>query len=424
MLSKEENERLTRVGAGTPMGEMLREVWTPALRSASLIADGAPKQFRLLGEDLVAFRATDGRVGVLARQCPHRCSSLALARNEENGLRCIFHGWKFDVSGKCVDVPTEPADRRAAFAATVPVTHYPAREAGGMVWIYMGRRASPPDFCDFEFHHPPAESLLRCAIVHGNWLQGFEGQLDSAHLNFLHRSSVPGRANANSTGNLVSSDSAPRFEFIEQPYGFREAALRNLPDGTIYARIREVVLPYFSFIPGNHGEPRFVVAVVPIDDEWSAHWYYYMNPFGPVPEWYRAQALDRSGSDHDDFAADRGDATNAWHQSRDAMGNGHFSGFLKNFVYEDFIIEESMGPISDRSREYLGSSDAVIVRARRMFFDALDAHAKGELPFGLDQAIDYRAIRALAVRFPQGTNWRTLDLKAPPAYEFRLSEAG
>jgi hypothetical protein len=222
----------------------------------------------------------------------------------------------------------------------------------------------------------------------------------------------------------VSSDSAPRFEFIEQPYGFREAALRNLPDGTIYARIREVVLPYFSFIPGNHGEPRFVVAVVPIDDEWSAHWYYYMNPFGPVPEWYRAQALDRSGSDHDDFAADRGDATNAWHQSRDAMGNGHFSGFLKNFVYEDFIIEESMGPISDRSREYLGSSDAVIVRARRMFFDALDAHAKGELPFGLDQAIDYRAIRALAVRFPQGTDWRTLDLKAPPAYEFRLSEAG
>lgn len=424
MLSKDDNERITRVGPGTPMGEMLRECWAPALRSASLVADGAPKQFRLLGENLIAFRATDGRVGVLARQCPHRCSSLALARNEENGLRCIFHGWKFDVDGKCVDAPTEPAERREAFAATVPVTHYPAREAGGMVWIYMGRRASPPEFYDFEFHHPPADALLRCAIVHGNWLQGLEGQLDSAHLNFLHRSSVPGRSNAASTGNMVASDTAPRFEFIDKPYGFREAALRNMPDGSIYARIREVVLPYFSFIPGNHGEPRFVVAVVPIDDEWSAHWYYYMQPFGPVPDWYRQQALDRSGPDHDDFAADRGDITNTWHQDRRAMAGGHFSGLLRNFVYEDFIIEESMGPIADRSREFLGSSDAVIVRARRLFFKALDDHAaNGKLPFGLDQAIDYRAIRALAIRFPRDTDWRQLDLKNPPGYEFRLSDA-
>jgi phthalate 4,5-dioxygenase len=265
--------------------------------------------------------------------------------------------------------------------------------------------------------------LLRCAIVHGNWLQGFEGQLDSAHLNFLHRSSVPGRSNAASTGNMVASDSAPRFEFIDKPYGFREAALRTMPDSSVYARIREVVLPYFSFIPGNHGEPRFVVAIVPIDDEWSAHWYYYMHPFGPVPDWYRAQALERSGPDHDDFAADRGDMTNSWHQDRRAMAGGHFSGLMKNFVYEDFIIEESMGPIADRSREFLGSSDAVIVRARRLFFKALDDHAAGRLPFGLDQAIDYRAIRALAIRFPRETDWRQLDLKNPPGYEFRLSDA-
>src|SRR5262245_19654344 len=182
MLSKADNQRITRVGAGTPMGEMLREVWTQALRSASLVADGAPKPFRLLGEDLVAFRATSGQVGVFARRCPHRCASLALARNEGNGLRCIFHGWKIDVSGKVVDVPTEPPERRAAFAASVPVTSYPVEEAGGMVWIYMGKRTPPPRFYNFEFHAPPAQSLLRCAIVHGNWLQRFEGQLDSAHL--------------------------------------------------------------------------------------------------------------------------------------------------------------------------------------------------------------------------------------------------
>jgi nitrite reductase/ring-hydroxylating ferredoxin subunit len=421
MLSKEDNERLTRVGPGTPMGELLRELWTPAVRSASLVADGAPKPFRLLGEDLVAFRATDGRVGILQKACPHRCASLALARNEGNGLRCIFHGWKVDVSGKVVDVPTEPAENREAFAARVPVKHYPAVEAGGIVWVYMGKRETPPKFYDFEFHFPPADSLVRCAIVNGNWLQGLEGQLDSAHLNFLHSSSVPNRPNT--TGNMVGFDSSPSFEFIEKPYGYREAALRNLPDGSVYARIREVVLPYYSFIPGNHGEPRLVVVVVPIDDEWSAHWYYYMHPFGPVPEWYLNQAVDRTGPDDDDFAADRGDARNAWHQNREAMKNGHFSGMMKNFVYEDFIIEESMGPIMDRSQEFLGTSDAVIVRTRRMFLKALDDHARGILPFGAGGDIDYRAIRSLAIRFPKGADWRSFDMKNPPDFGQKLSDA-
>lgn len=418
MLSREDNERITRVGAGTPMGEMLRECWTPALRSAALEADGAPKRFRLLGENLVAFRATDGRVGILGEACPHRCSSMALARNEENGLRCIFHGWKIDVEGKVVDVPTEPADRRKAFAETVPVTHYPAREAGGMVWIYMGRRETPPEFYNFEFHFPPAEALLRCAIVHGNWLQGLEGQLDSTHLNFLHRSSVP-RSRQTDILPMVQADANPAFEFIDRPYGFREAALRSLPDGSYYARIREVVLPYYSFIPGNHGQPRFVVVVVPIDDEWSAHWYYYLNPFGPVPDFYRDNALSGALPDHDDFAADRGDHTNMWHQDRHAMKQGHWSGLTKNFVYEDFIIEESMGPITDRTKEFLGSSDAVIVRTRRMFLKALDEHTKGKLPFGLDQDVDYSLIRALAIRFPGDVDWKSLDLKNPPAYEFQ-----
>jgi phthalate 4,5-dioxygenase len=416
MLSKEDNERITRVGPGTPMGEMLREFWTPALRSAALEADGAPKAFRLLAEDLVAFRATDGRIGIFQKQCPHRCASLALARNEGNGLRCIFHGWKFDVSGKAVDIPTEPEENRAAFAERVPLKHYPAREAGGMVWIYMGKRKTPPKFYDFEFHFPPAEALLRCAIVNGNWLQGLEGQLDSAHLNFLHSSSVP-RSPSGGTGLMVQHDAAPRFEFIEQPYGFREAALRTTPDNMTYARIREVVLPYYSFIPGNHGEPRFVVVVVPIDDEMSAHWYYYLNPFGPVPDWYRFNALDRAGDDDDDFAADRGSEATMWHQDRAAMKDGHFSGLKKNFVYEDFIIEESMGPITDRSKEFLGSSDIVIVRTRRMLLKALEDHAAGTMPFGLDDNLDYRAIRALAIRYPSGLDWKQFDMKNPPRFD-------
>jgi phthalate 4,5-dioxygenase len=420
MLTNEDNARLTRVGPGTPMGEMLRELWTPALRSASLDADGAPRRVRLLGENFVAFRASDGRVGFLAEQCPHRCASLALARNEGNGLRCIFHGWKIDVGGKVVDVPSEPPERRAEFAQRVPVRHHPVREAGGVVWVYLGRREKPPAFCDFEFHHPPAESIVRCAIVHGNWLQGLEGQLDSAHLGMLHSSSIaPGQARRGDSAlaRFSRENTSPRFEFLEMPYGFREAALRELSDGKVYARIREVVLPYWSFIPGEHGEPRLVVVVVPIDDEWSAHWYYYMSPFGPVPEAYREQMLWGTGADDDDYAADRGSGANIWHQDRAAMKAGHWSGVLKNFTYEDFIIEESMGPISDRTREYLGTSDAPIVRARRMLMEALDAHAKGKLPFGIDRDLDYRRIRALAITMPKNRNWLEIDPRNPLARE-------
>lgn len=417
MLSKEDNERLTRVGPGTAMGEMLRELWTPACRTEALESDGAPLRVRLLSENFVAFRATDGRVGFFDEACPHRCASLALARNEENGLRCIFHGWKFSVDGVCVDAPTEPAERRESFAKKVPVRSYPVREAGGMVWVYLGHREEPPAFYDFEFHTPPAEALLRCAIVKGNWLQGVEGQLDSAHLNFLHSTSTPSGPGA--IQGLIQQASEPRFEFIDTPYGFREAALRTLPDGSVYARIREVIAPYYSFIPGGHGMPRFVVVIVPIDDETSAHWYYYLNPFGPVPDWYRENALRGSAPDHDDFAADRGGSENMWHQDREAMKDGHWSGLTKNFVYEDFIIEESMGPIADRSREYLGSSDSVITRFRQLLLHSVKAHEQtGALPFGAESAADYESIRALAIRYPGEVDWKDLDLFDPPEYTF------
>jgi len=412
VLSTSENELLTRVGPGTAMGEMLREFWTPAARSAALEAGGAPRRVRLLGENFVAFRSGDGRLGFFDEGCPHRCSSLALARNEADGLRCIFHGWKIDVEGRVVDCPTEPPERRAAFAASVPHRRYPVREAGGIVWVYLGKRATPPKLFDFEFHHKPADAVVRCAVVHGNWLQGFEGQLDSAHLGVLHSSSIvagQARPGDNALSRYSQQNTSPRFELMETPYGFREAALRALPDGTVYARIREVVFPYYSFIPGEHGEPRLVVVVVPIDDEWSAHWYYFMSPFGPVPEAYRRQMMWGTGADDDDYAADRGSAANVWHQDRAAMNGGHWSGITRNFTYEDFIVEESMGPIVDRSREYLGSSDAVIVRARRLLLDALKEHAEGRLPFGLDRDLDYSRIRALAIRIPAERNWLTID---------------
>jgi nitrite reductase/ring-hydroxylating ferredoxin subunit len=165
------------------MGEMLREYWMPACRSESLVADGAPQRVRLVGENFVAFRATDGGVGFLYEACPHRGASLALGRNEDNGLRCIFHGWKMDVCGKVVDVPAEPAETRDAFAARLKVGHFPTHEAGGMVWVYLGKQATPPVFPDFEFNNLPASHVCaRRGLVHYNWLQGLEAHIDASHV--------------------------------------------------------------------------------------------------------------------------------------------------------------------------------------------------------------------------------------------------
>jgi nitrite reductase/ring-hydroxylating ferredoxin subunit len=401
------------------MGEMLREFWTPALRSASLERDGAPRRVRLLGQDFVAFRATDGRVGFLNERCPHRCASLSLARNEGNGLRCIFHGWKIDVSGKVVDAPSEPPDRRAQFAAGVPVHHYPTREAGGLVWAYLGRRATAPNssISRFTAHLRNRSSAApRCTATGSRGSRGSSTARISACCTAARSHRARRGAATMALSRFSRQNTSPRFEMIDTPYGFREAALRELEDQTVYARIREVVFPYWSFIPGEHGEPRLVVVVVPIDDEWSAHWYYYMSPFGPVPDAYREQMLWGTAEDDDDYAADRGSVANGWHQDRQAMSGGHWSGIMKNFTYEDFIIEESMGPIADRTQEYLGSSDAVIVRARRMFLDALAAHQAGALPFGLSDDLDYSCIRALAIHYPNGTDWRQIDPLAPPSF--------
>ena len=179
MMNQADNELLTRIEPGTPMGAMLREYWVPACRSAKLEVDGAPERVRLFGENFVAFRATGGRVGFMQEACPHRCASLALARNEEGGLRCVFHGWKFSVEGKCVDAPTEPRQQRERFAESVPVRSHPTHEAGGLVWVYMGARATPPRFPDYQFTTLPADQVQPYrGIIRTNWLQGLESLLD------------------------------------------------------------------------------------------------------------------------------------------------------------------------------------------------------------------------------------------------------
>ncbi len=256
---------------------------SPACRSAKLEPTAPRSGSGCSARIFVAFRATNGKVGFLAEGCPHRCASLALARNEENGLRCIFHGWKVSVDGVCVDAPTESEERRAEFARRVPVRSHPVHEAGGLVWVYLGRQSPAPRFYDFEFNAlPDGHVLARRGVMHANWLQGLEALLDSAHVGFLHSRTLRSQQPAELIPEVSDMQANLRrvFEFVSQPYGFREGALRDQPDGTCYARIREVVLPFFSFIPAPAGSTRVTVAAVPIDDEWTSQWYIAFDPSG------------------------------------------------------------------------------------------------------------------------------------------------
>ena len=417
MLTVDENELLARTGAGTPMGDFLREFWTPAVRAASLEADGAPARVRLFGKNYVAFRATDGRVGFLDEECPHRCVSLTLARNEGNGLRCLFHGWKIDVDGKLVDAPSEPPERQETFCANIKINHYPTHEAGGLVWVYLGKRAVPPPMFDFELARLPETHVdIRRAVLRCNWLQGFEGTLDTVHAGILHVGWIgdPARRWQGAQGAElhVLSRKVPSaaIEFEPRGYGFREGALRPMPDGSVYARIRDVVLPYYSFIPTPGGSACFVTIVVPVDDETHVQWYIIYDPAKPISPEARERLMANTSGDRDDFASDLGGWHNRWSQDRDLMKRGHWTGIARPLPFEDFAVQEAMGPIMDRTREQLGSSDVTIVRTRRLLLEGARRQQAGEAPSGAG----YRDVRALAIRIAADADWRHIDTRNPP----------
>lgn len=412
-MNQADNELLTRIGPGTAMGAMLREYWVPACRSARLEADGAPERIRLFGENMVAFRATDGRVGFMQEACPHRCASLALARNEDNGLRCVFHGWKFSVDGHCVDAPTEPRHQRARFAESVPVRSHPTHEAGGLVWVYMGAAATPPRFPGYAFTTLPESHVQPYrGIIRTNWLQGLEALLDSAHVTFLHSANLGserGRNYFKAESDYMLADGAPVFEFDERPYGFREGAIREEGETRSYARVREVALPFFSFIPSAPKGPRIVCCSIPIDDVTTAQWYIAYDSDAPLsPDLFGAFGMWSGDPDH--FNADMGGPENLWHQDREAMKQGHWSGITgRGNAYEDFAVQESMGAIVDRSQEYLGTCDRVIHRARQLLLEAVRRHRDtGALSFAGDD-IDWAGIRAVSFAFPREADWREVD---------------
>jgi phthalate 4,5-dioxygenase len=407
MLTREENELLCRVGAEAPMGKMLRRYWIPALMSSELESGGAPKRVRLLGEDLVAFRDGAGRAGILDENCPHRGSSLVLARNEDCGLRCLYHGWKIDVAGNVLETPAEPEE--STFKERVRAIAYPAREWGGFVWTYMGPPGLEPPELDFPWTRLPEDhSVVIKVRTECNWVQALEGVIDSAHGNYLHSNLLKPASGLSATvlredGRLdrPSDDGAPTIEAENTPYGFRYAAIRKPivdPETNKYVRVTLFIAPIYALFPGAKGMTNMQI-FVPLDDEHTMHYFVKTSLEGPLDERTREIHMKRAGTrmriDIDAEYRKVRSAENNWMQDREAMKRGEsFSGIF-GVTTEDIAMQESMGPIYDRTKEHLGTSDVAVIRMRRLMLDAVRRFRdNGDPPLGLAERVDYAALRA------------------------------
>lgn len=401
-ISKEDNELLTQVENDAPMGEMIRQRhWIPAAPSLSLEAGGAPLRVKLLGDDLVVFRSDDGRVGCFDELCPHRKASLALGRNEDNALTCIYHGWKFSVDGTMVDAPNHVGDRER-FCKSVRFNSYKTEEKGGIIWVWLGKGEVPPPFPDLPFVHLPEENrAVACQAIPTNWVQGVEASMDSSHVGMLHQSNVQLNSGKSQRMHMTRAK-APRLEFEERPYGFRYAAIRDIEEKTSYARVNNFVMPWYAIIcPPEEGDPGTVFFSVPADDTHHRAWFVHFNMNGPL-----GITPFTLGSDPMNFPPlPPGDGSNNWGQDRGLMQRGHFSGFPQHFGTEDFAIFLSQQPICDRTTEQLCSADGALVRVRNMLLKAAREHHQGA-PIHSEEALGYQNIHSIGVILEEGEDWK------------------
>ncbi len=418
MLTSDENTLLCRVEGDAPMGQLMRRHWVPAALSEQLVGpDCDTIRLRLFGEDLVAFRDSDGRLGVLGEYCLHRKASLFFGRNEECGLRCLYHGWKFDVDGNVVDMPSEP--KESGFADRVKHKAYPTQEAGGFIWVYMGPPESMP-----AFEPPPwaptddvRVSVMRIQLP-CNWAQIMEGQIDSAHSSSLHSSDMrPARvttAGASETHwTRPSTDRNPRIQVQLTNYGMRYAAIRRPIANAAtqdYVRITTYVAPFTALIPPNSSY-KVASVIVPRDDASSYfHFIAWGDPATCIEQdAWRKFCVVQVGIDVDkDFKPILRNAANNYLQDREAMRQGNFTG-LPGIPNQDIAMWESMGPIADRTAERLGASDIAVIQFRRLMLDAVGRFKDGAEPIGLVQPhLPQAKLRSYQGLVPKTEDWRKL----------------
>ncbi len=406
MLTAEQNRLLTDVSPGSPLHAYWKRHWIPALRSEALVVDAAPTRVELLCEHYVAFRTSDGSVGFLNEACPHRGVSLAMGRNENNALTCIFHGWSFNADGVCVRMPTE---KTTALCAKVPRAGFPVREGGGVVWVYLGP-GEPPQFTDYQFTHLPRKHARpRGSYNAANWFQNVETLLDSAHIALLHSDVVRDAKASQNSLQMTAGNDTPKYTFEERPYGLRSYSERAQADGGTYLRVTEYVAPGTAFIGTTDAEAGMVIIVVPVNNTRSLQWYIYWDTRNDVDDTLPAGAIGGTDPSDDDFAGSRSGLP-LYGQDRDAMARGETWTGIPGVIFEDYGVAESIRVV-DRTKEFLGSGDIGVVKIRRELLSRITAHAQGQpVPEDAD-GIDYRALRALVVMLPLGADMRAVASK-------------
>jgi phenylpropionate dioxygenase-like ring-hydroxylating dioxygenase large terminal subunit len=420
MLSKQDNEILCRVGPGTMMGDLMRQFWAPLLTSAELPApDCPPLRVRLFGENLIAFRATSGAVGLVVNSCPHRGASMFFGRNEEEGLRCVYHGWKFDVTGTCVDMPSEPAESN--FKNKVRIRAYPCRERAGIIWTYMGPREVPPPLpmiagnMDGDRPSVVTKTLREC-----NYFQGLEGDIDTSHVGYLHR--IFGRVAEPGTFEwYLDRDRHPKYAATNTDYGTIYGAYRPAEEDTHYWRIGQFLLPFYT-MPGTGilGGPkgrRGYRLWVPLDDDNTMFWMITPNvgerdgapdvPGAAPGRGFQADTTDWLGRWK--LAAN---GTNDYQIDREVQRTVNYTG-IGNIHLQDQAITESMGTIYERTQEHLGTSDTMVILTRRRAINAAKAlRERGEVPASVDNP-ELFMVRSGGVVLPRTADWleATKDLR-------------
>jgi phthalate 4,5-dioxygenase len=418
MLSDTDNERLCRVEGDAPMGALMRKHWLPICLIEEVVEpDGPPVRARVLGEDLVVFRDSSGRVGVMDEYCPHRRASLALGRNEQGGLRCLYHGWKMDVSGNVLEMVSEP--KASGMCEKVKHLAYPTQEWGGVIWAYLGARIggeSPaPSFVPPQW--APNENVrvaIAKVVIPCNWAQILEGAIDSAHSSSLHSSDmVPARDTSAGATDKVwtrpSTDKAPRLQVEATSYGFRYAAIRRPIVNSAaqdYVRASVFVAPCTVLIPPNN---LYNVANVnvPMDDTNTA---FYFIAWGhadttPTTQSWRAFLGQEVGRDLDAQYRPLRNRENQFWQDRAAMKAGNFTG-ITGFPNQDIAMWLTMGPIANRSHERLGASDLAIVEFRRIMLSALKAFEETGVAMGTDDARIPSDVHAFQAMVAKAVDWR------------------
>ena len=414
---------LTRVGPGTVMGDLMRCYWIPALMSSELERDGAPVRLMLLGEKLIAFRDSDGRVGVMDHRCPHRCASLFLGRNEARGLRCIYHGWKFDVAGNCVDMPSIPPP---GFMQKVKAKAYKVIERAGLVWVYMGALAEPPQLPGFEIFDMPQDEIKVSFIQRDcNYLQALEGEIDTSHFGFLHAGHVdPADLAEDEPVRHTVLNRAPQYHLTDQPWGTQYAGYRAAGPGQTYWRFGNFLFPFWTQAPnGEFASHMHARAWVPLDDEHTMFCYIWWKRAAssmslpqpafkdgtPIGGTGRGNKLLPNTSDWLGRWRMAANTNNDWHLDRAAQRNNTIYSGIDGIHPQDQAITESMGPIVDHEFEHLAPSDQMITRTRRRLLLAARAlRGEGVAPPGAQDPLVYRGARSGYFVSDDKTPWREI----------------